>query len=264
MVGLIPEKTVEVWTACSLLAILGQRTRIWSPAASYDQGVWLDEWADVLVKWFVLELKAPKCGHGPIGQNTLHDCRDPHINIDLPQLAAYVAGIRRRPPAHPEVLYVLPDTPWRKITGDGAVLPDAAHPDNRQTFPEWSFVIPATRLDALLSSTRAKKTATVRCRRINSHLGKVEYTGRRRYTTSRFVGSLQDFLLGVRGCDEPTGRALRSRRLPARAPRYEPEDDRELIPEDLVLTGDSLRQAMAALGESRSRHILYVGTTESR
>ena len=75
MVGLIPEKTVEVWTACSLLAILGQRTRIWSPAASYDQGVWLDEWADVLVKWFVLELKAPKCGHGPIGQNTLHDCR---------------------------------------------------------------------------------------------------------------------------------------------------------------------------------------------
>lgn len=267
MVGLIPEKTVEIWTACSLLEILGQRTWIWSPATGYDQDVRLDEWADVLLKWFVLELKAPKCGHGPFGPNTPHDCWDPHINIDIPQLDAYVAGVSRRPPAHPDVLYVLPDTPWREITDDGAVLPDAADPDNRQTFPEWSFVIPATQLRTLLRSTSAKKKATVRCRRVNSHLGEVSYTGRGPDTTHQLVRSLRDFLLGVRGCDEATGRALRSRRLPARAPQYERQNDQELvqelIQEDLALTGDSLRDAMAALGQTRSRHTLYIGTTES-
>ena len=135
MVGLIPEKTVEVWTACSLLAILGQGTWIWSRATGYDQDVELDEWADALSKWFVLELKAPQCGHGPVGQNVFHDCRDPHINIDLPQLAAYVAGVNGHPPAHPDVLYVLPDTPWCRITADGAVLPDSADPTNRLTPP---------------------------------------------------------------------------------------------------------------------------------
>ena len=256
MVGLIPEKTVEIWTACSLLKILGDSTWIWSPATGYDQEAWLD---DGLLKWFVLELKAPKCGHGKIGQNAFHCCWDPYLIIDLPQLERYVMGYKGG--LHPDVLYVLPVTPWCKITRDGAVLPHVAHPYNRLTFPMWSFVIPATRLHALLGSTSAKGTARVRCHQINNHV-EVTYTGRSPRPPGEPVSSLKDFLLGVQGCNEPHRRALRSDRLEARAPRYELVDDREVMLEDLVLTEGSLREAMEALGESRSRNLLYVGTTE--
>ncbi len=256
MVGLIPEKTVEIWTACALLRILGDNTWIWSPATGYDQEVRFDDLSHGLSKWFVLELKAPKCDQSRY--DAFHWCSDPHFNINLPQLNTYVNGSKANPPEHPDVLYVLPVAHWSRITKNGTVLPYAASPAVRDSFPGWSYVIPATKLHALLSSTKAKKIAKVYCR----HPGKVEYERRSSCPKNRVVSSLEDFLLSVQGCNEPQGTALRSRRFAARAPRYQLVDDREVILEDLVLTEDSLHNAMEALGQSRSRNLLYVGITE--
>ena len=94
MTRLIPEKTVELWTALALEYYLGPNTWIWSWSSGADQDVWAP--AD-LRKWFMLELKAPE------------EANRPHISINLEQLKRYVKDHGRG--LHPDVLYVMPSPP---------------------------------------------------------------------------------------------------------------------------------------------------------
>lgn len=90
MTRLIPEKTVELHSAFSLVSHLGPRTFVWSYTRGIDQGVWSDSYS----KLFMLELKAPQ------------DIWNPYFEIDYKQLERYRNNARSR--RHPDVLYVFP------------------------------------------------------------------------------------------------------------------------------------------------------------
>jgi len=120
MAKLIPEKTVEIWTSFALVDLLGPDTWIWSRTSYAEQ----DAWTGSLRKWFMLELKAPE------------DATDPYITIDLIQLKSYVSGFSAG--THPDVLYVLPDPPWRSTPAAGPTPPPAADPRARRSFSAWS------------------------------------------------------------------------------------------------------------------------------
>lgn len=231
MTKLIPEKTVEIWTAFALVDHLGPDTWIWSRTSYVDQDVWTPD----LRKWFMLELKAPE------------DDANPFISIDLAQLNSYVDGYRRR--RHPDVLYVLPDPPWRRPPLARATPPLAADPHVRRSFSAWSYVIPASHLQALLSHGPAKTSARIRC-----SANTVEYRSKgpgSRLLASATVPTLHSVLAQVRLCIEPAGFALRS---PAtltvvRSDAYEP----------WILSLDRVQSAVDAMTEQRANHMLFVG-----
>lgn len=240
----IPEKTIELWTAFSLLDRLGQDTWIWSRTSYVDQDVWDGD----IKKWFVLELKAPEI-------NVFNYNLSPWINISMPQLDHYVTGFLRN--RHPDVLYVLPDPPWTDppyvpSSVRYPVPPDAAHPHNRRSFDKWSYVIRATTLKRLLGPNPPKRVARVRC-----HAGEVQYTGLRDQTNAQAVESLRRFLVRVLLCDEPMGTNLRAKEI-VRTPRPDQESQEE-FGEDLLLTNDAIRGAIEWLESGESGHLMYVG-----
>ena len=91
---LVPEKTIELHTALAILGHLGHETSIWSYTSGIDQGVWSDNFR----KFFMLELKAPEYLAGLF------------FEIDIKQLTTYVNNFNHN--SHPDVLYVLPLTPF--------------------------------------------------------------------------------------------------------------------------------------------------------
>ena len=263
MVRLIPEKTVELWTACSLVDVLGPDTWIWSPARYVDQEVWDGKFR----KAFVLELKTPE--YAPT----------PYITIDRKQLRRYVAGFGSS--LHPDVIYVLPDALWFSAPKSKRVSSKNTHPKYRRGFAAWSHTICATDLLSLVGHSPTVGTASVRC---NS--GLIQYRNRsypdsthnastlqpaRRSRVARSSGqvisrlradTLLDFLMRVLVCDEPVGTALRGEGLDLRtedsaAPVQEFEGVYER--QDLRLSEESLRRAVAIIGEGRRSRLLFVG-----
>lgn len=283
---LIPEKTVEIWTACSILDLLGQGTWIWSPARGEDQDVWHGS----LSKFFVLELKAPD--HG------MHR----RITINLRQLRKYVSGFKAK--AHPNVMYVLPDPPWNSVPAVGTSPPRAAHPMHRRGFPGWSYVISATGLLTLIGPHPRAKTARIRCeyghihpasrpvpiwpftremilavsrahRALRAgqqlpsadleHLRNMVRVYRSFAPPPHVLGArsstLLEFLMQVMACDEPMGTALRTESIGIRTGPIDPdsEPDREQELEDMRLTDDSIKSAIQALNETQPSRRLYIG-----
>ena len=283
---LIPEKTVEIWTACSIIDLLGQDTWIWSPARGEDQDVWHGS----LSKFFVLELKAPD--HG------MHR----RITIDLQQLRKYVAGFQAN--EHPNIMYVIPDPPWSSVPEVGISPPRAAHPMYRRGLPGWSYVVSATDLLTRIGAPSHAKTARIRCEyghiqpasrpvsiwpfnremiqavsrahralRGGQHLSSADLEHLRNMVRAyRSVApppripaarssTLLEFLMQVLVCDEPMGTALRTETTGIRTGPIDPDSgsDREQEPEDLRLTADSLKSAIQALNEAQPSTRLYIG-----
>ena len=154
MTRIIPEKTMELWTACSLVDILTPRVWIWSRTDGVDQDVWTPD----LRKWLVLELKAPS----PPQKDCWRGWMD--FQIDLKQLRRYLDDFGQG--RHPDVVYVFSDPssapmPWNSSppTPKHGQHVHVAHPYNRWTFPRWSYVISATGLAWLLGSRIRNKSA---------------------------------------------------------------------------------------------------------
>ena len=97
MTRLVPEKTVELHTAFSIVNHLGPETLVWSYTRGLDQGVW----SDTFLKMFMLELKAPI------------DIWNPYFEIDIQQLRQYTHDFRQF--RHPDVLYVFPTPRYRLL-----------------------------------------------------------------------------------------------------------------------------------------------------
>ena len=155
MTRIIPEKTMELWTACSLVDILTPRVWMWSRTAGVDQDVWTPD----LRKWLVLELKAPS----PPQANCWTGWMD--FEIDPEQLRRYLNDFGQG--RHPDVVYVFSDPasapmPWSgsSPTPSHGQPVRVAHPYNRWTFPRWSYVVPATGLAWLLGK-RIHNTTSV-------------------------------------------------------------------------------------------------------
>ena len=237
MARLIPEKTVELWTAFALLDYLGQDTWVWSPTHYEDQDVWTGD----LKKFFMLELKVPE------------DCRRRIISIDRVQLDRYVDAYRRR--EHPDVIYVLPDPPWCSAPSAGVGVIKVADPVIRRSFADWSFVIRATALQDLIGgqwTTGSSPTGRVSCS-AERKLSRARVTGHSANAhppaASTFAVSLSKFLLKLRLCTEPVGTAmrgmplrLRTKTVPSRqgAPGQESRTHIEFVHRDLRFDG-SLR-----------------------
>lgn len=159
---IIPEKTVELWTACSLVDVLSPDVWIWSRPDGVDQ----DVWAPDLRKWFVLELKAPIApSHTPPKKWQGWT----KFIIDLEQLRTYLSLFGGAKSQLPDAVYVISDPslapyPWNIPPGTPSHNrpTKAAHPLNRWKFPSWSYAIQATSLAWLLRNVvQAKDTATV-------------------------------------------------------------------------------------------------------
>ena len=267
MVRLIPEKTVELWTAFALLDYLGQGTWVWSPTSYEDQDVWTED----LKKFFMLELKAPE------------GARNRPITINRIQLDRYVDAYRDG--QHPDVIYVLPDPVWmdpprrRHPFRFGRWPPWSARPSIRHSFASWSYVIRATALQELvggaLTSGMASK-CTVRC--------SAERPPRRaRVTwlsgdghpqpTWKYAVPLSKFLLEMRLCTEPVGTAMRRHPLKLRTAtvraRVRTQEEgwaTDAIPhEDLRLEGRWMRWEVETTRtdereeQESPTHLLYVG-----
>ena len=255
MVRLIPEKTVEIWTAFCLRDVLGADTWIWSRSSNVDQ----DAWAGKFRKWFMLELKASEAA------------RDPYVSIDCGQLDRYVSSYYDDED-HPDVVYVLPDPPWNTVPAIGRIAPPAASPAHRKAFGHWAYVIPATDLLHLIGY-RTKGTARVRCCG-----GVIQYGGsyypasvlpRRPWLPWPYLplsDTLTEFLHRVLNCYEPIGTALRGEELDLRseaAPQPTPTLEREFEPErvrrDLRLSAEAINHAIRTSGGGRRGGLLYVG-----
>lgn len=189
VVKIVPEKTIEIWTAFSLVGHLGLGTDIRSWPRGVDQTVVPEN----LRKWFMLELKAPMAD------------RAPYFDIDLAQLNKYLDGYRWA--IHPDVLYVLP--------GDLYKLPilrrlgPPADPNFQRCFCRNSYVIRATELAKLLNGPMTYTSA--QSARIRSMPGSVKYrspSNIRSSTTN--VATLHDTLRSIGDCNEPPGMSFRS------------------------------------------------------
>lgn len=252
MARLIPEKTVELWTAFALLDYLGQDTWIWARTSHADQDVWTPD----LQKFFMLELKAPEASS------------DPYFTIDRIQLDRYVSGYANA--VHPDVIYVLPVPWWSKAPRLNPIPPVSADPRIRRCFADWSYVIRATDLQQLVGphSTTGKASCRVRCSGHSRHSGVNVYyhddkLGRK---TRKYAAPLSRFLLQMRLCTEPVGTAMRGRGLNFRertvpAPiRFHDGEHR-----DLRLNYDSMFSAINALQlvepqeQDSPSYLLYVG-----
>ena len=247
---LIPEKTIEAWTVSALLEHLSPDVCLWSPSKGEDQRVW----DPALSKIFLLELKAPTCESGWPPQQAWTS--DLSISIDLEQLQNYVVGYRLR--LHPDVIYVLPDPNWSVIPRSATGNPFLAHHRTRRSFPNWAYVIRASRLLDMLQNGSARKRALVRVERQRT-VADVKYAprspaGSHQIQAGRFV----DALSAIKDCGEPTGLATRSSSLRRRDPKSAVDIpgleavDRD--DEDLPLTGPLLEAAFGAIygGECKS------------
>ena len=228
---IVPEKTIEIWTAFSLVNHFGPSTRIWSWPTGADQIVAAAD----LRKWFMLELKAPE------------EANTPYITIDLAQLSRYLGGYQER--IHPDVLYVLPGGVRGPVPRTFISAP--ADPRFQRWFCHNSYVIRATQLATVLngplaSSPRAKSA------RIRSTSGCVEY--QRRWNsplTSKSVPTLHDTLRHMRDCSEPLGMSLRSRATLEGPPTREDEL--------WLLSLERIQRAVQAVAEGRPGRLLLVG-----
>lgn len=278
---IIPEKTVELWTACSLVDILSPDVWIWSRPDGVDQ----DIWAPNLRKWFVLELKAPIELGGP---STKWQGWMKFI-IDLEQLRNYLSMFGSAPGQLPDIVYVISDPslaayPWNIPPGtpnrNQTFMP--AHPDNRSTFPSWSHAIQATSLAWLVRNVvQTRKTATVYLK-----AGYFQYSEGSELV---LLHSLGRYLRATRDCFQwPTSVACTANvRQEAGDPRtLQPFDtandaqsvspDADRIRDDLIEVGilnadaptgeleyseDMLNSAAEALEGHRSRHRILVGVS---
>lgn len=135
-VRLIPEKTIELLNAFALRDILGPDTWIWSPPRDVDQSTGIADTSEFL-KIFLFELKAPR--QSSSNREVLFDIKTKQLKryVDL-----YRAGMK------PDVMYVLPYTPWNKPPT--SIMPPEADPKILDHFAAWTFVIRASHLYRLL------------------------------------------------------------------------------------------------------------------
>lgn len=162
MTRLIPEKTVELWNAFALRDVLGLSTWIWSPPTGTDQVARVVD-TSRLKKVIFIELKAPN--------RPGNSATDILFQIDTAQLTRYVRHYVDG--TIPDVLYVLPCTPW--IDPPSTVMPAEAAPEMRLSFAQWTFVARASHIYRMLRRVRLKanithlpRTATVRMSRRRS------------------------------------------------------------------------------------------------
>lgn len=177
MRALLPEKTVEVWTAIAVTRFL-PNAEVWSPPnhrESVDQSIRAG-------KTWAFELKT-----------TYEDSTGrPRVPINMLQLEAHAS----RPPHGVPVLYLLPWVPW-------SIRPTEPIPvvaSQWTTFPWWAWVVSANRLRGLLAPSTGGTRNVAESELI-----------RWRTTRSRYqMKSLARFLIEVGACTEPPGWVLRA------------------------------------------------------
>lgn len=231
MVKVIPEKTVELWTAFALVDQLGPDTWIWSRTKYVDQ----DAWTPDLRKWFVLELKAPEGDPSP------------YFKIDIEQLRNYELGFSQGD--HPDVLYVLPDYPWRSVPTAATRPPSLAAPSVRRSFAGWAYVIRASALLGFINPKDGAKSAKVVCG------ANVLTRGRR----SIVMPSLHSVLAQISHCTEAPGMALRSAETFAAELEATAVDDQPIAYERWSLTRDRIAGSIGSLESTQSDNRLFVG-----
>ena len=273
MPQIVPEKTVELWTAHATLSVLAGQASVCSPINDTHQNVWPDD----LRQWFILAPTAPEPSPPPSKQDTGHsersettpDAMAPCYRINRRQLATLVK--RHNAKLIPEVLYILPDPRKRPCNDtDGALLP-LAHHGVCTSFATWSFAIRATNLHTLIRNRKARNWARVRWaedvpdvtqrkgrhKRLGSLPGSLSYLSQP-LKKARTVGTrpLEDLLNEIKRAEEPHGITLRAPDLrPQGVINRQPPEDGHV---DLALTPDSVSKALHALDDLGARRLLLV------
>lgn len=247
---MFPEKTMELWTADALVSILGQNTWIWSPVDGADQLAWDPS----LRKLFVLELKAPDVAPGRSAGSPWSPFT--YFRIDLKQLDRYAT--RYESGAIPDVVYVLPSPRQWNIPSGATDQPLWAHPNNRRSFPTWTYAVRASELHEALG--RQDTGEELLCFFQLRYWERWYWDDVDLRTEAKRDGNfwppmamrLSDLLFQIDYCDEPQAVALRASdlvRQSAEPGQVPPDGDRELTAE----TAESLIREVAEASSPRTK-----------
>ena len=266
MPQIVPEPTVQMWAALSIVRAFGGRAGGGpvGTAAVFTRAHRrrLPVWSDALRQWFVVVAVAPETA---AATKSVADPDAPCYRIDRRQLE-YLAGAYddRR---HPDVVYVLPDPRERPAVRDGAQLP-WWHPSVGARFGEWAYAIRGTDLRALVGTSQTSASARLRWAKDldprplrddkSQEQGDVSYLPHPTVSPETEGSQLwSDLLDEMRRGEEPMGLALRSSRLPRERRPF--GDNRDRGHDDLRYTHDAVVAAREVLDDKRARSPLHAG-----
>ncbi|MCY3587033.1 MAG: hypothetical protein OXG57_07890 [Acidimicrobiaceae bacterium] len=266
MPKIVPEPTVQTWTALSIVRAFGGND---SGGATGTAAVFtrahrrpLPVWSEAIRQWFAVVAVAPETA---AATKSVPDPAAPCYTINRRQLEYLTAAYDEHRLV--DIIYVLPDPRSRPTASDGGQLP-WWHPAVGARFSEWAYAIRATDLRELIGTNLESASARLRWAddlrprassgdtpggwRDVSYLAHASETPR-----TEPIQQWSELLDELHRTDEPKGLALRSSQL--HRPRRPFGYDRDRGHEDLGYTFGTVMAAREALDDQRARSLLHAG-----
>ena len=264
MAQLVPEKTVEVWTALAVVNSFDRRASVYTRGGDIRQAAWPDD----LRQLFVLEPRVPELAPPSGRTDAEHAAADadpdssvPCYRINRRQLDKFTWWYSKK--WIPEVLYVLPDPRERPRSPDKGPLLPLAHHEVADRFPRWTRAIRASSLDKLIENRKAGQWARVHWA---EDVAGVEdpIPGALCYRPHRGAGPrtvvtrpLGDLFEEIARAEEPPGVTMRAASL---RPEYKlRRQQSEPGHTDIEITPEALSTVQRLINEQRTGYPLLVG-----
>lgn len=265
MAQLVPEKTVEMWTALAAVNGFGNRASVYTRGGDAEHAVWPQD----LRQLFVLEPRAPEVApssdktgaeHGASGGIDPDMCV-PCYRINRRQLLRFMWWYANE--QVPEIFYVFPDPRKRpRSPTDGSLLP-LGHPEVIEAFPQWARAIRAGSLEKLIKIRKVGQWARVYWAEDVDYFenpipGSLCYRPRQG-VRPRIVGTrpLDGLLEEIAKAEEPPGVTMRASTLYSETPtaRQPPEFGHA----DIAITPEALLTVQRLINDPHAGFPLLVG-----
>ena len=259
MPQMVPELTIQMWTALSILRELSPLSTVFTKTHESS----LPVWSPAIRQWFVVASVVPESA--PPTRSVL-DPSAPCYSINRRQLTYLADAYAER--QQPDVIYLLPDPRDRpRLQGRDAYVP-LWHPKAWRTFSEWTYAIRARALRDLVDTADQAELARVRwdsdfgSRNLNGDEPQgtrtLSYqshpTKKRRFARAM---KLQALLKEMRRGEEPPGMTMRSPQLTPANHLYRRDRDEEH--DDLPYAKETVREARRVLNQRQAGNLLHFG-----
>ena len=265
MAQLVPEKTVEMWTAVAAVNAFDGQASVYTRGGDTEHAVWPQDLRQLLM----LEPRAPELAPPSSGADT----EQRQTGDSDPGLSAPCYRINRRQldkfmgwyysGRAPEIFYVFPDPRQRpRSLDDGRPLP-LAHHEVTEQFPQWARALRASSLYELIQNRSAGKWARVYWseeldKSGNPIRGSLSYRPHQG-VRPRIVGTrpLDGLFEEIAKAEEPPGVTMRAAELhPETATcRQPPEPGRRDIP----ITPEALATVQQLINDPQAGYPLLIG-----